>query len=295
MFSLTQAAAQRFKLLCCKPLQKPLLWAVLTLLLTSCSSTTFVYNRLDVILPWYLSDYVELDRAQKKQLDLLLQPFLTWHRQQELPRYLALLQRAEAMLDKPLTLAELDDLVAELEVAMNRIQERSLEDWLLPLGEELSEAQLAKFITVLEDKQQALEKEYLQRSEKAYHKETYKRFRRAFHTYLGRLTQEQRLVLNEAVASMKRADQLWLQERQAWIERLRCILQRDDNWQQELREALAERQEIGSPEYQELFQHNFAVIKQTVVVLVNSRSERQDRRLRHKLTSLQRDMARLKQ
>jgi hypothetical protein len=37
---------------------------VLTLfLLSGCSSTTFFYNRLDFILPWYLDKYVDLNRA----------------------------------------------------------------------------------------------------------------------------------------------------------------------------------------------------------------------------------------
>jgi hypothetical protein len=38
---------------------------VLTLfLLSGCSSTTFFYNRLDFILPWYLDKYVDLNRAR---------------------------------------------------------------------------------------------------------------------------------------------------------------------------------------------------------------------------------------
>ena len=46
------------------------------LCLAACSSTTFVYNRLDTILPWYVDDYVELNREQDKYLDGLLTPFL---------------------------------------------------------------------------------------------------------------------------------------------------------------------------------------------------------------------------
>ena len=30
------------------------------LLLGACSSTSFVYNRLDFIVPWYADDYVDL-------------------------------------------------------------------------------------------------------------------------------------------------------------------------------------------------------------------------------------------
>ena len=40
-----------------------MLAAVLLCLLGACSSTTFVYNRLDSILPWYLDDYVDLNNT----------------------------------------------------------------------------------------------------------------------------------------------------------------------------------------------------------------------------------------
>jgi hypothetical protein len=36
--------------------------------LSACSSTTFFYNRLDIILPWYLERYVDLDREQSRSL-----------------------------------------------------------------------------------------------------------------------------------------------------------------------------------------------------------------------------------
>ena len=62
-----------------------LLTALLVLLLTGCS-TTFLYNRLNIILPWYMGTYVDLDRQQRDYLDELLDPFLTWHREEELAR-----------------------------------------------------------------------------------------------------------------------------------------------------------------------------------------------------------------
>ena len=74
---------------------------VLLLVLTGCSSTTFIYNRLDFFIPWYLGDYVDLNREQKARLDELLQPFLDWHRIEELPQYLLMLDDIDARLDGP--------------------------------------------------------------------------------------------------------------------------------------------------------------------------------------------------
>ena len=71
--------------------------------LGGCSSTTFLYNRLDFLIPWYMGDYVNLNRQQKKALDELLEPFLAWHREEELQRYVELLNQIEADLDDDIT------------------------------------------------------------------------------------------------------------------------------------------------------------------------------------------------
>ena len=47
----------------------------LLVLSAGCSTTNFLYNRLHLIIPWYLDDYVDLDGAQRDQLDALLKPF----------------------------------------------------------------------------------------------------------------------------------------------------------------------------------------------------------------------------
>ncbi len=52
------------------------LLVMLLLTLVGCSSTTFIYNRLDFILPWYLDDYVDLNNEQDAFLDEQLAPFL---------------------------------------------------------------------------------------------------------------------------------------------------------------------------------------------------------------------------
>ena len=39
------------------------------LTLSSCSANHFIYNRVDILLRWYLDDYVSLDRAQQARFD----------------------------------------------------------------------------------------------------------------------------------------------------------------------------------------------------------------------------------
>ena len=262
---------------------------LLLVFLTACSSTTFVYNRLDFLLPWYLGDYVELEREQKKQLGSLLDPFLQWHRAEELPQYLQLLQEAESKLDGPLTAADIESISLSFEAAWLRLESRALE-WLMELGEELSDEQIAGFITELRDKQSEYEEKYLTRTDEEYHEEAYENLRDSLQDYMGRLGSEQRELLRASSLELLRSDGVWLTERAAWIDMLERVLRREPGWQQALREAIASRDDTVSAAYRDTYAHNAGVIYATLAEVINSRSEKQDRRLRSEIGGLERDL-----
>ena len=259
------------------------------LLLGACSSTTFVYNRLDFLLPWYLDDYAELNRAQDQYLDELLAPFLAWHRAEELPRYIEIIDQIDASLDQPLTADEVALISAEFESAWFRLEGEAL-DWLLDLGAKLSEEQVAGFMEELWEQQRKYEDKYLDRSEKEFHEDSYESFLDSMQDYLGRLDREQRALLRDASDGLLRSDRAWLQERAAWLEKLGILMQREPGWQQRVREAIAARSENTSPEYRRIYTHNLALIHATVATLLNSRSDKQDRRLRKALSDLREDL-----
>ncbi len=118
--------------------------------ISACSGTSLVYNRLDFLLPWYVDDYAELNQAQKAYLDELLAPFLTWHRNQELPNYVKILEiiedRSQATARRP-PVSRL--FLPNLRQAWLRLEGEAL-DWLLDLGAHLSDEQIAGFLDVVE-------------------------------------------------------------------------------------------------------------------------------------------------
>lgn len=265
---------------------------LLLVFLVGCSSTRFAYNRLDFLVPWYLGDYVSLDRDQGRLLKAELQPFLEWHRQQELPRYIALLDRVEGKLDRELTAADMVLLMEEAEVAIYRLQDRGLE-WMLALGEELREEQMAEFIAGLQEQQGEYEEKYLERDDAEFRSDSCERLEDNARRYIGRLQPEQKSALAAACNDMRRSDGLWLEARAQWIARLGLILQRESGWQEDLREALAQRGDTVSADYRSTYDHNAQLIQLAVVDLLNSRSERQDAHLRRELSKLRRDLAAL--
>ena len=261
-------------------------------LLGACSSTTFLYNRLDFILPWYLDDYVELDRDQRQQFDRLLDPFLDWHREEELPAYVAVLDQIEGTLGQPVTQQEIDAIASAFEEAWLRLEGRSL-DWLLALGASLSDEQVAEFLQNLDERQQEYEEKYLSRSEEEYREEMYDNLLDRAQDYLGRLDGEQKAALRAASEAIIRSDRPWLEERARWHARLAELLQREPGWEQRVRDAVARREETLSEDYREAYTHNLTLIQQTIADLLNSRSERQERRLRGEIADLREDLLEL--
>ncbi|PLW84362.1 hypothetical protein CWI75_03210 [Kineobactrum sediminis] len=260
--------------------------------LAGCSSTRFFYNRLDFLLPWYLGDYVELDRQQDRYLHREVDAFLAWHRREELPRYLTLLDDFVTRLDREVTTEDLVLVTVGVERALLRLQERALES-MLALGDELADRQITEFIATLREQQSEYEEKYLERSDSEYRDDACERLIDNARTYIGRLQSEQKDALHQACDDLQRSDSVWLEARAGWLVYLEQILQREPGWQERLRRALAARNERMSEQYRAVYNHNFGVIQQAVVTLLNSRSERQDAHLRRKLDKLRRDISAL--
>ena len=266
------------------------MWLLLSLvLLASCSSTTFVYNRLDFILPWYLDDYTELNRAQEKYLDELLSPFLAWHRVDELPRYVAILSEIEVSLDQPLAAEDVATISEQIQDAWFRLEGEAL-DWLLDLGAQLSQEQVESFLAELQEQQREYEEKYLTRTDPAFHEDSYDSLIDTMQDYMGRLDSDQRELLRETSAGLIRSDRTWLTEREAWLEKLEGIMQRAPGWQLAIRQAIAERDDNVSPEYLRIYEHNLRLVYAAVAELLNSRSQKQDKRLRKTLADLKEDL-----
>ena len=70
---------------------------ILSLALTACNRVDLAYRNLDVIIPWTLNDYLDMNSEQKDWLDQRLQQHLSWHCSTQLPGYLDWLDRLQQM------------------------------------------------------------------------------------------------------------------------------------------------------------------------------------------------------
>ena len=265
-------------------------WVVVALFLVSaCSSTTYVYNRLDFLLPWYMDDYVDLTAEQEAYLDELLVPFLAWHRAQELPVYLTALNNIEDSLDSPLTAEIVGTLFTNFESAWLRLQSEGLTQ-LLDLGARLSDEQIAAFLEALWEQQREFEEEYLERDEEEFFEDNDDNTRDTFQDYLGKLSDDQKQWVRDGSRRLLRSDQVWLKERAQWLTELGILLTREPGWQERVRVAVSAKNNTMTPEYQRIYEHNMDAIYQLAAQVLNARSERQSRHLRGKLADVREDL-----
>ena len=270
-----------------------LVWCCLLLILTGCSATQFIYNRVDVLVRWYLDDYVSLDRDQRAQFDERLDTFLEWHRREELPEYVVLLDDALTILDNGVSLDATRDMADRIELAAIRFQDPFLE-LLLSTGKDLRQEQRVEFIDNMMAKQEEFEADRLARSDDEYREDLEKRFDKQLSRYMGPLTSVQTDRITAGVADMTRLDRFWLEDRRVWIEALSDILlQAEDDWPDQVRALIAGREEALLPAYRQGIDHNGEVILQLSRDVLISRTDKQDRKLRGKLLALRDDLAAL--
>ena len=262
---------------------------LLALLLLAGCGNTFLYNRLDWLIGWYVDDYVELSRAQEKVFQQRLRPVLDWHRREELALYAALLQQIEADSAAPLDADMVRDWSRQLLLALERIEAR-LWPLIHEIGADLDQAQMAELLENIRARQRELEEEYLTRTDEEYAEDNFDRLSENLRDFLGPLSAAQEDQIARAAQAMRRLDQAWLEERRLWLKTLHRLSAREPGWQAALRAAWAQRKEQRTPRYHAHRRHNMDIIHALVADVLNARSARQDRHLQRELDSLRDDL-----
>jgi uncharacterized protein YutE (UPF0331/DUF86 family) len=260
-------------------------------LLGACSNT-FIYNLLDWLIPWYVGDYVDLTREQKKSFKEQLRPLLEWHRGEELRNYLAFIDRVEGDLGQPLTAGTISAWSQEFVLAYQRLEQRSM-PLVFDMAEQLSDEQLAEFMAELYKEQEEYEEEYLSRTDEEVHERSYENLSENLADVLGRLQPDQKERLLEASALLRRFDRLWLEQRLWWLGQTETLLEREPGWQEQALDLMARREELESPEYQAVNEYNQQVIYAALADVLNARTGKQDARLRREIGDIRRDLLKL--
>ena len=270
---------------------RTLLTALLILtVLSGCSANRFLYNRLDTFVNWWIDDYVTLSVDQQAAFDAGLSSVLQWHRYDELPRYKTIIAESLAALEGGVTLAEAELIADDIDQAVVRLQEQMLE-LLLDVGDSLTDEQITEFLSTIDEDQASYREKRLSRSDDEYFEDSADSLEDLAKRLLGWLSRDQKQLIASTSRELTRLDRLWHADREKWGASLRAILeQRSEGWRGDIIGLVEDREAERIPDYVAAIDRNGEIILALLVDVINSRSERQDRRLRDFLTGLAEDI-----
>ena len=173
-------------------------------MLAGCGSR-FVYNRLDWISHYYLSNQVTLDDGQSRALQAELDDFFDWHRHSELPRYAQFLDRMASDAVRPVNVAQLEAGQREVDGFMRDSAAHAAPDaarWL----DELRPAQIDELFENLAQKDRKARGENCEAPLAERREKSARKFVDRVEEWTGELTRPQRALILARYAALGRDD-----------------------------------------------------------------------------------------
>lgn len=172
-----------------------------------------VYSQADEVAYWWLDGFVDFDDAQTPAARRAIADWFTWHRRTQLPDYAALLNRAAVDLGQTMTPAQACAWFGEVRSRADTAVEQ-----LLPDGVTLAASLTPEQIAHLQRKQAKSNKEFrsdfMQPDVAERQRKSVDRAVDRFEQLYGRLTDAQRLQVQQRVAASPFDAQLWQDERE---------------------------------------------------------------------------------
>jgi hypothetical protein len=171
---------------------------VVSAALLGCSTIKLAYNNLPDVAYWWLDGYVDFNSAQTPRLREQLPQLLAWHRRNELPKLLALLEKAEQLAPGDLTPAQVcafgTDVRGSLLATALQASQPGAE-----LASSLGDAQLRQLEIKYAKNDAAYASDWLERSVASQRDKRYGRFLDRGEDFYGTLDDAQRKLLRDIV------------------------------------------------------------------------------------------------
>jgi hypothetical protein len=173
---------------------------LLAVALAGCSAIRLGYNQAPELAYWYLDSYVDFTEPQTSQVRADLAALQAWHRQTELPAYVALLERAQRLMPANVTPEQLCELYADARPRVQALTERA-EPTLSAVTLTLKPEQLAHLARQLDKRSEKWRDEWLDGTPGERQTLYYKRLLDRAEMMYGRLDSGQRAALRASVAA----------------------------------------------------------------------------------------------
>ena len=271
---------------------------VLTIALTlgACSRIGLAYRNLDVIIPWTLSDYLDMNGEQKSWLNERLKEHLSWHCTTQLPGYLDWLDRLQTMIaTNQITDAALRARAREAEQAIAETA-REITPSAIELLQGLDDKQVAEMNEAFAKDQRKHQEEYLKPSLDQQIKERGERMEKRLNDWLGPLNSNQQQRVTSWSNALGDQNSQWIANRVHWQKQFSAaVAQRQSpQFPQRIETLLVNRERLWTPAYRQAFANTEAQARSLFVDLMAESTPSQRERLLKKIEGVRKDFSDLK-
>ncbi|MNL17961.1 hypothetical protein D3C87_1390840 [compost metagenome] len=267
-----------------------------SLTLGACSRMGLAYRNLDVIIPWTLGDYLDMNGEQKSWFNERLKEHLSWHCTTQMPGYLDWLDRLQSMVaSNQVTDASLQARATEARQAIAETA-REITPSAVELLQGLDDQQVAEMNEAFAKDQRKRDQQYLKPSLDQQIKERGDRMEKRLNDWLGPLSPTQR----QRVAAWSKAlgDQntQWIANRVHWQKQFSAaVAQRQSpEFPQRIETLLVDRERLWTQEYRQAFAKTEAQARSLFVDLMAESTPEQRQRLQAKIEGVKKDFSNLK-
>ena len=186
------------------------------LLLSACSRINLAYRNLDILIPWTLNDYLDMNSAQQSRLKAQLREHLAWHCSSQLPIYLEGMQRLQHEIDE-----------GQIDVETLRVQQRNMHQAIRAIAVQitpsvtelvgdLDDSQVQRLQRTFEEKNQELHEKFVAPDLPRQIRERAERMQKRVEYWTGRLDAPQRQRILQWSHALSEQNARWLDNRKQW-------------------------------------------------------------------------------
>lgn len=268
----------------------------LSLVLAGCNRVGLAYRNLDVIIPWTLNDYLDMNAGQKSWFNDTLKEHLAWHCTTQLPGYLDWLDRLQQMVDNnQVTDAALQTRTEEAKQAIAEVA-RQINPSAIELLRGLDDQQVNDMKQALAKDLRMRQDEYLKPSLEQQIKERSERMIKRLDTWLGSLSPSQQSRVTAWSIALGEQNQQWIGNRAHWqAQFIAAVEQRQSSdFPQKMQQLLVNRESLWTPDYRQAYAQTEQAARSLIVDLMAESTLQQRQKLAQKIDKVRSDFKALK-
>ncbi|WP_248767916.1 DUF6279 family lipoprotein [Pseudomonas sp. MWU12-2345] len=274
-----------------------LFWLLfLSLAIGACSRASLAYRNLDVIIPWTLGDYVDMNRGQKDWFRERLKEHLHWHCTTQLPDYLDWLEHVQQMVEtRQVTDANVQARTAEARQAIAQVT-RTVTPSAVELLRGLSDQQVSEMSQAFAKDQREHRAEYVTPPVDEQIRDRAERMSKRLKGWLGPLSLSQQQRITAWSTSLGEQNRLWVANRMNWQMQLsKAVEQRQRaDFPQRIEQLLQDQDSLWTTEYRQAHERAEQATRSLLVALMAESNAEQQIRLLKKIDEMRQDFSQLK-